>query len=180
HKSSAIKPPTAKCVQPPTDCTRMSSTATLQSTAPHRPAMSVSTELNHANDSTARSSLPMALVMMALFSSETKAGTMPLQATILQNLRGKKAMGVFNLPKYFWQFPLHPDSWDMLLLFMLNECVYTPDWVMQELVDSAHIDDIFVYADTVEEYVDVLESFFDRVAQYGFKLSPAKTILLTD
>ncbi|ETV86426.1 hypothetical protein H257_01623 [Aphanomyces astaci] len=117
--------------------------------------------------------------------TEPKAGTMPFQATILQNLRGKKAMGVFDLPKCFWQFPLHPDSWDMLS-FMLNGCVYTPDRVMQGHVDSAlyvqstneecykdllyknmliWIDDIFVYADTVEEYVDALGSFFDRVAQ---------------
>ncbi|RHZ22820.1 hypothetical protein DYB37_013980 [Aphanomyces astaci] len=33
--------------------------------------------------------------------AEQKAGTMPFQATILQNLRGKKAMGVFDLPKCF-------------------------------------------------------------------------------
>ncbi|ETV79725.1 hypothetical protein H257_06962 [Aphanomyces astaci] len=132
--------------------------------------------------------------------TELKAGTMPFQATILQNLRGKKAMGVFDLPKCFWQFPLHPDSWDMLS-FMLNGCVYTPDRVMQGHVDSAlyvqstneecykdllyknmliWIDDIFVYADTVEEYVDALESYFDRVAQYGFELSPSKTKLFTD
>ncbi|KAF0776231.1 hypothetical protein AaE_000069 [Aphanomyces astaci] len=125
---------------------------------------------------------------------------MPFQAAILQNLRGKKAIGVFDLPKCYWQFPLHPDSWDMLS-FMLNGCVYTPVRVMQGHVDSAlyvqstneecykdllyknrliWIDDIFLYADTVEEYVDALESFFDRVAQYGFKLSPAKTKLFTD
>ncbi|KAF0709107.1 hypothetical protein AaE_012979 [Aphanomyces astaci] len=42
------------------------------------------------------------------------------------------------------------------------------------------IHDIFVYADTVKEYVDALESFFDRVAQFGFEQSPAKTKLLTD
>ncbi|ETV70211.1 hypothetical protein H257_14243 [Aphanomyces astaci] len=34
--------------------------------------------------------------------TKPKAGTMPFQATIFQNLREMKAMGVFDLPKYFW------------------------------------------------------------------------------
>ncbi|ETV83520.1 hypothetical protein H257_04234 [Aphanomyces astaci] len=93
--------------------------------------------------------------------TEPKAGTMPFQATILQNLRGKKAMGVFDLPKCFWQFSLHPDSKDMC---PTNEECYK-DLLYKNLL--IWIDDIFVYAAAVEEYVVSLEFFFDRVAQYG-------------
>ncbi|ETV78647.1 hypothetical protein H257_08138 [Aphanomyces astaci] len=72
----------------------------------------------------------------------------------------KTGDGVFYLPKCFWQFPLHEDSWDMLS-FMLNFCVYTPDRVMQGHVDSA------------------LYKFFDRVEHFGFKLSSSKTKVYT-
>ncbi|KAH9122127.1 hypothetical protein AeMF1_006462, partial [Aphanomyces euteiches] len=128
-----------------------------------------------------------------------KAGTMPFQSTITQNLRGKKAMGTFNMPKCFWQFALDPTGQDMLS-FMLNGWVMTPNRVMQGHVDSAlyvqstseacyaplinkqllvGIDDILVYANDPEEYTKVLDQFFDLVSQYGFKLCPTKTKLYT-
>ncbi|KAH9121504.1 hypothetical protein AeMF1_006817, partial [Aphanomyces euteiches] len=128
-----------------------------------------------------------------------KAGTMPFQSTITQHLRGKKAMGTFDMPKCFWQFPLDPASQDMLS-FMLNGWVMTPNRVMQGHVDSAlyvqstseacyaplinkqllvGIDDILVYANDPEEYTKVLDQFFDLVSQYGFKLCPTKTKLYT-
>ncbi|KAH9086254.1 hypothetical protein LEN26_020304, partial [Aphanomyces euteiches] len=128
-----------------------------------------------------------------------KAGTMPFQSTITQHLRGKKAMGTFDMPKCFWQFPLDPASQDMLS-FMLNVWVMTLNRVMQGHVDSAlyvqstseacyapllnkhllvWIDDILVYANDPEEYTKVLDQFFDLVSQYGFKLCPTKTKLYT-
>ncbi|KAF0735538.1 hypothetical protein Ae201684P_022451 [Aphanomyces euteiches] len=128
-----------------------------------------------------------------------KAGTMPFQSTITQHLRGKKALGTFDMPKCFWQFPLDPASQDMLS-FMLNGWVMTPNRVMQGHVDSAlyvqstcedcyapllnkhllvWIDDILVYADDPVEYVKVLVRFFDLVNEHGFKLSPTKTKLYT-
>ncbi|KAH9082771.1 hypothetical protein LEN26_021162 [Aphanomyces euteiches] len=128
-----------------------------------------------------------------------KAGTMPFQSTITQHLRGKKALGTFDMPKCFWQFPLDPSSQDMLS-FMLNGWVMTPNRVMQGHVDSAlyvqatsedcyapllnkhllvWIDDILVYADDPDEYTTVLDKFFDLVHKYGFKLSPTKTKLYT-
>ncbi|KAH9088226.1 hypothetical protein LEN26_019606 [Aphanomyces euteiches] len=124
---------------------------------------------------------------------------MPFQATITQHLKGMRAMGVFDLPKCFWQFPLHEDSREMLS-FMLNGWVYTPDRVMQGHVDSAlyvqatseecyaslllkhllvWIDDILVYAKDPEDYIQVLREFFGLVDRYGFKLSPSKTVLFT-
>ncbi|KAH9181363.1 hypothetical protein AeNC1_016661, partial [Aphanomyces euteiches] len=126
-----------------------------------------------------------------------KAGTMPFQSTITQHLRGKKAMGTFDMPKCFWQFPLDPASQDMLS-FMLNVWVMTLNRVMQGHVDSAlyvqstseacyapllnkhllvWIDDILAYANDPEEYTKVLDQFFDLVSQYGFKLCPTKTKL---
>ncbi|KAF0721523.1 hypothetical protein AaE_010041 [Aphanomyces astaci] len=99
---------------------------------------------------------------------------MPFQATILQNLRGKKAMGGFDLtPNRVMQG--HVDS--ALYVQSTNEECYKDLLYKNMLI---WIDGIFVYADTVEVYVDALESLFDRVTQYGFKLSPAKTKLLTN
>ncbi|ETV65101.1 hypothetical protein H257_18091 [Aphanomyces astaci] len=114
--------------------------------------------------------------------TEPKVGTMPFQATILHNLRGKKAMGVFDLPKRFWQFPPHPDSWDMPCGQCSLRAIYERGVLQGPALQGIliWIDGIFVYADTVKEYVNALESFFDRVAQFGFKQSPAKTKLLTD
>ncbi|KAF0712996.1 Aste57867_4570 [Aphanomyces stellatus] len=131
--------------------------------------------------------------------TEPKAGTMPFQATITQNLRGKQAMGTFDQPKCFWQFPLHEDCQEMLS-FMLNGCVVTPNRVVRGHMKSAMyvqqtseecyqsllgknllvwIDDILLYADDPEEYVQVLEQFLDLVDKFGFKLSPDKTTLFT-
>jgi hypothetical protein len=125
------------------------------------------------------------------------AGSMPFQATILQNMRGMCAIGVFDQPKCFWQFPVTPECAEMLS-FMLNGIVYTPSRVMQGHVDSAlyvqstneacfaallnqhllvWIDDLLVYAKTAEEYLTVLETFFGLVAKAGIKLNPSKSKL---
>ncbi|KAH9113128.1 hypothetical protein AeMF1_012631 [Aphanomyces euteiches] len=58
-----------------------------------------------------------------------KAGTMPFESATTQHLRGKKAMGTFDMPKCFWQFPLDSTRQDMLS-FMLNGWVMTPNCVM--------------------------------------------------
>ncbi|KAH9121928.1 hypothetical protein AeMF1_006559, partial [Aphanomyces euteiches] len=114
-----------------------------------------------------------------------KAGTMPFQSTITQHLRGKKALGTFDMTKCFWQFPLDPSSQDMLS-FMLNGWRALRSSYKRRLLRAAAnkhllvwIDDILVYADDPDEYTAVLDKFFDLVHKYGFKLSPTKTELYT-
>ncbi|RHZ32618.1 hypothetical protein DYB37_013110, partial [Aphanomyces astaci] len=41
-------------------------------------------------------------VVNSMTKPKPKAGTMPFQAIILQNLREMKSIGVFDLPKCFW------------------------------------------------------------------------------
>ncbi|KAF0683199.1 Aste57867_24731 [Aphanomyces stellatus] len=113
-----------------------------------------------------------------------KAGTMPFQVTITSHLKDKKAMGTFDMPKCFWQFPLDEDSRDKLS-FLLNDMVMTPaasckaTWTAHSTCSPPAKNDILVYASTATEYVRVLEKFLDRVDRFGFKLCPTKTTLFT-
>ncbi|KAF0702438.1 hypothetical protein AaE_015927 [Aphanomyces astaci] len=126
------------------------------------------------------------------------AGAMPFQFLVLENVRGAKYLGVFDLTKGFWQLPLEKNSQE-LLSFMLGYRIMTPTRVMQGHCDSAlffqntmaecfkdllyknvliWIDDILVWANTIDEYVSVLRAVFDVCTKFRLRLNPHKSKLL--
>ncbi|GMF23876.1 unnamed protein product [Phytophthora fragariaefolia] len=103
----------------------------------------------------------------------------------------------FDMPKGFWQFPLHPDSQE-IMSFVTTDTVYTPNRVAQGATDSAThfqnemqrvhakqlyknllvwIDDILVYAKDAPTFIEALKQFFDTCRAHRLKLSVSKSCL---
>jgi Reverse transcriptase (RNA-dependent DNA polymerase) len=120
---------------------------------------------------------------------------MPNLYVVLERCSGKRYYAVFDFVKGFWQLPLHKDSQE-ILSYMTDRGVYTPTRVPQGCTDAAlhfqatmemvlavllyknvlvWIDDVLVFADTVDELFDVLELMFKLLNEYGLKLSPKKS-----
>jgi len=129
--------------------------------------------------------------------TEAIAGLMPNLKTKLERARGKKHYGLFDFIRSFWQLAVEAESREMLS-YMTDEGVFTPNRVMQGSCDSAlhfqasmencfaellndflliWIDDLLLFADTIKEYLVVLETLFDLINQYGLKLSLKKSSL---
>jgi len=127
------------------------------------------------------------------------AAYMPFLAVVMANLKDAMYFAAFDFVKGFWQLPLHKDSQEMLS-FLMNNRVCTPSRVMQGPTDSAlyfqstvvnaateekllykllliWIDDVLVFAKTIEKFLDGLDRFFGMCAKYGFKLNPKKCTL---
>jgi hypothetical protein len=125
------------------------------------------------------------------------AGSMPFQVEILENVKDASVLATFDLIKGFWQMPLAEASQE-LLSFMINGKIMTPSRVMQGHVDSAlyfqktmnnvctpllhsnllvWIDDVLLYAKSMDEYLNVLETFLGLIEKHGLKLNPLKCSL---
>ncbi|KAF0703200.1 hypothetical protein As57867_007647, partial [Aphanomyces stellatus] len=122
------------------------------------------------------------------------AGAMPFQVEILEHVQGAVVLAVFDLIKGFWQMPLAEAS-RQVLSFMVNGKIMTPTRVMQGHVDSAlyfqktmenvcgsllyhnllaWIDDVLLFAKSIDEYLEKLETFLGLMQTHGLKLNPLK------
>lgn len=131
--------------------------------------------------------------------TEASAGFMPFQVTALESVKDAIVLATFDLIKGFWQLPVTKESGE-ILSFMVGDDVVTPTRVMQGHVESAlyfqsimreclaetgllaknllvWIDDILMYAKSVDEYLDVLERFLSKMDEKNLKLNPKKCTL---
>ncbi|POM80529.1 LOW QUALITY PROTEIN: Hypothetical protein PHPALM_1626 [Phytophthora palmivora] len=115
----------------------------------------------------------------------------------MKNARGKQHFGLFDFIKGFWQLPLAEfcQEW---LSYMTNEKIFTPRRVPQGCANAAihfqktmekcfakllykyllvWIDDILLYAEDIDTYLDKLAEFFVLLNEFGLKLSVKKSSL---
>ncbi|POM78483.1 Hypothetical protein PHPALM_3984 [Phytophthora palmivora] len=125
------------------------------------------------------------------------AGVMPSAAVVMEVLLGQKVFARFDLTQGFWQLPLHPDSQE-LFSFVTPDGVYTPKQVPQGVMDSAlhfqdqmqpllapliphsalvWVDDVILFAPTIDELLEVLKKFFTIVAEANLVLNMEKRSL---
>ena len=125
---------------------------------------------------------------------------MPSFEDIQSSLAGAKYFLTLDLKSGYWQFPLHPDSQE-LFSFSTHDKVFTPTRVPQGATDSVMyftqainnifrdkirkgvlpwLDDLLVYADTLEELYERLKWVLEQAKKYGLKLSPKKLKLLSE
>ncbi|OWZ03892.1 LOW QUALITY PROTEIN: hypothetical protein PHMEG_00024301 [Phytophthora megakarya] len=119
------------------------------------------------------------------------AGVMPSAATITEMLVGTTVFARFDLTQGFWQLPWHPDSQE-LFSFVTPDGVYTPKRVPQGALDSAlhfqaqmqtilapliphsalvWVNDVILFAPTLDEFLGVLKEFFAIVAKANLILN---------
>ncbi|POM74717.1 LOW QUALITY PROTEIN: Hypothetical protein PHPALM_8284, partial [Phytophthora palmivora] len=129
--------------------------------------------------------------------TEVMAAVMPILSLVMENARGKQHFGLFDFIKGFWQLPLAEfcQEW---LSYMSNEKIFTPRRVPQGCADAAihfqkttekcfakllykyllvWIDDILLYAEDIDTYLDKLAEFFVLLNEFGLKLSVKKSSL---
>ena len=103
-------------------------------------------------------------------------------------------MGTFDFYKGFWQLPLDTSSQEYFS-FVTEDGVFTPRRVPQGASDSAvhfqsqmhrifedmiyhtlliWVDDVLLFARCVEDYLQVLRDFFQRLRVHRLKLHPRK------
>lgn len=125
------------------------------------------------------------------------AGTMPHLLSVMEYAKGKKHYGLFDFLKGFWQLPLDKASQE-ILSYMTHDNVYTPTRVPQGCTDAAihfqatmtecfeellysclliWIDDLLLYADDIDSYLDNMQRLFQIMSDKGLKLSVKKTEL---
>ncbi|GMF12467.1 unnamed protein product [Phytophthora lilii] len=125
------------------------------------------------------------------------AGAMPNLLVVIAKVKGACFFATFDLFKGFWQLLLHPDCREFFS-FITHDTVYTPTRVPQGATDSpihfqnqmqevfqdmlyknllVWVDDIVIFAKTVEEFLDVIRKFFARLREYGLKLNAKKSCL---
>jgi hypothetical protein len=118
------------------------------------------------------------------------AGTMPNPAAIMDQVNGAVAIAKFDMKNGFWQQSLAEESQETLS-FMTDEGLYTPTWVPQGAMDSAHHfqgqtqrvlaelipDNVLLYAKTMDEFIDVLLRFFLLLHRHNLKLNAKKSSL---
>ncbi|OWZ15800.1 hypothetical protein PHMEG_00010493 [Phytophthora megakarya] len=111
------------------------------------------------------------------------AAAVPNLSVVTSRVRGAKAMAKFDLFKGFWQLPLAEDSQEVFSI-KTDEGVFTPTRLPQGTVDAAmhfqstmqevfgdmmnhnllvYVDDVVLYAPTHEEFLMVLDTFFQRL-----------------
>ncbi|KAE8905997.1 hypothetical protein PF003_g10101 [Phytophthora fragariae] len=129
--------------------------------------------------------------------TEPIAGVMPILQVITEHVRGMCFFGLFDFITSFWQLPLAKASQE-LLSYMTDAKVYTPTRVPQGCCDAAlhfqvtmencfkkllykhlliWIDDLLLYAEDVDTYLEKLEELFSLMNEFGLKLSAAKSSL---
>ncbi|KAE9271091.1 hypothetical protein PR003_g30616, partial [Phytophthora rubi] len=125
------------------------------------------------------------------------AGTASNLSVVTSSVRGSCGFASFDLHKGFWQMGLHADSQEMFS-FMTPDAIYTPTRVPQGATDSAlHfqnqmqfvfdpflynavlicIDDVILFAKTVEEFLQALRKFFELLREFNLKLNIMKSKL---
>lgn len=130
-------------------------------------------------------------------ATEVMAAVMPIVSVVLENARGKKHFGLFDFLKGFWQLPL-ADICQEFLSYMTDEKIFTPRRVPQGSSDAAiffqktmekcfasllyehlliWIDDLLLFADDMDAYLDKLAELFSLLNQFGLKLSVKKSSL---
>eukprot|EP00644_Phytophthora_capsici_P005411 jgi/Phyca11/96548/e_gw1.1.1876.1 len=133
------------------------------------------------------------------FNSRTDimAAVMPILSLVMENARGNKHFGLFDFIKGFWQLPLAEfcQEW---LSYMTDEKIYTPRRVPQGCGDAAiyfqktmekcfatllykhllvWIDDLLLYAEDIDTYLEKLKELFSLLDEFGLKLSVKKSSL---
>ncbi|GMF14713.1 unnamed protein product [Phytophthora fragariaefolia] len=127
------------------------------------------------------------------------AGATPNLVIVIQSVKGAYAFGLFDLFKRFWQLSLHPISQE-LYSFVTEDGVFTPTRVPQGASDSAThfqlpmqdrfrdmlydnllvwIDDLLLFAKTLEEYLAKLREFFAVLRSRRLKLNAKKCLLFS-
>lgn len=112
----------------------------------------------------------------------------------LSTLRGKKYFSVFDFTSAYWQIPVAHKS-RPLLAFITTEGIYQwqrmpfgavgAPYTQQLLVDHilgnlkwkcaiAYLDDIIIFSDTLEEHLEHIAAFLERVAAARLQLKPQK------
>ncbi|GMF42398.1 unnamed protein product [Phytophthora fragariaefolia] len=125
---------------------------------------------------------------------EPHAGTMPNLDVYLERVAGRLCFGLFYFIRGYWQLPLDVDSQE-ILSYMTHRKIYTPRRVPQGCSDAAlyfqatmercfasllyknllvWIDDLLLYAKTVDESLDKLDELFRLMNEFAFKLSATK------
>ncbi|KAG2785813.1 hypothetical protein PC129_g15911 [Phytophthora cactorum] len=118
-------------------------------------------------------------------------------ATTVDALSGKEVFGRFDFTQDFWQLPLHQASPEMFY-FVIPDGVFTPTRVPQGAMDSPlhsqsqvqttpapliphsaqiWVNDVILFAPTLEEFLQTLRWFFEIVTRANFKLNVAKSSL---
>ncbi|POM69893.1 Hypothetical protein PHPALM_13794 [Phytophthora palmivora] len=129
--------------------------------------------------------------------TEPIAGVMPILRVITEHVRGMAHFGLFDFLKGFWQLPLAPECQEFLS-YMTDSKVYTPTRVPQGCSDAAFhfqstmetcfkellykhllvwVDDLLLYASSVDEYLEKLQRIFCLINEFGLKLSVKKSSL---
>ena len=119
---------------------------------------------------------------------------MPHLEIVLQNLRGMRFFATLDLWQGYWQFPLDENSRDCQSI-MTHEGVFTPTRMIQGSINSVNsfqsgmqeilgdllyticllwIDDILVYANTIEELLENLRQIFTKLLAHGIRCSGKK------
>ncbi|KAE8972868.1 hypothetical protein PR001_g26475 [Phytophthora rubi] len=125
------------------------------------------------------------------------AGTTPNITVVSSSVRGTKSISKFDMVKSFWQLPRDVASQE-LMSFMTEDTVYTPNWVAQGAMVSAIdfqmqmqdvmalmlqrndlvcVDDVIIFAPSVEEFLQALKEFFIILRDRRLKMSAAKSSL---
>src|SRR5690349_6052428 len=117
---------------------------------------------------------------------------MPNIDIVINYLRFSRIFILLDAFKGYWQFPLHPDSWEVCS-FQTHEAVFTPRRIIQGLADAVFVfqagmqeilgdllyscaplwvDDILGYAQDIDQWLTVLNKLLDHLHRHGFKLNP--------
>ena len=112
---------------------------------------------------------------------------------LIQETRGMRHLGKFDLTKYFYQIPLDVESQYLTAFTLPNGKRYqltrapmgvsTSAIYAQKLANeifgenAAYMDDVLVKGNTIEEFLLDLELKLKQAKYYGLKLSANKTIL---
>ncbi|OWZ20110.1 LOW QUALITY PROTEIN: hypothetical protein PHMEG_0005519 [Phytophthora megakarya] len=123
--------------------------------------------------------------------TDIMGAVMSILSLVMENARGKQHFGLFDFIKGFWQLPLAEfcQEW---LSYMTDEKIYTPRRVPQGCGDAAiyfqktmekcfatllykyllvWIDDLLLYADDIDTYLDKLKELFSLLDKFDLKLS---------
>ncbi|KAE8981003.1 hypothetical protein PR001_g24129 [Phytophthora rubi] len=129
--------------------------------------------------------------------TDVMAAVMSILSLVLVNARGMKHFGLFDFLKGFWQLS-QAELCQEFMSYMTDEKIFTPRRVPQGCADAAihfqktmeecfasrlykhlliWIDDLLLYANGIEVYLQKLGELFALLNQFGLKLSVKKSSL---